>query len=74
MLNLEVPNLGVLFMSGYKLIRFHFTCEDHLQSIDLNILFFRNTSYMMLCGLLLRKALKQLSFKDKGHSVHPLAF
>lgn len=38
-LNLEVPNLGVLFMSGCKLIRFHFMCEDHFQSVDLNILF-----------------------------------
>lgn len=36
-LNLEVPNLGVLFMSGCKLIRFHFMCEDHFQSVDLNI-------------------------------------
>lgn len=39
MLNLEEPNLGVLFMSGCKLIRFHFMCEDHFQSVDLNILF-----------------------------------
>lgn len=36
-LNLEVPNLGVLFMLGCKLIRFHFMCEDHFQSVDLNI-------------------------------------
>lgn len=27
-LNLEVPNVGVLFMSGYKLIRFHFVWKS----------------------------------------------
>lgn len=67
-LNLEVPNLGVLFMLGCKLIKFHFMGEDHFQSVDLNILFAWNTSYIMHCGLLLRKALKQLSFRDKEHS------
>lgn len=36
-LNLEVANLGVLFMSCHKLIRFHFMCEDHFQSMNLNI-------------------------------------
>lgn len=48
-LNLEVPNLGVLFMSGCKLIRFYFMCEDHFQSVDLNILFAWNASYIMHC-------------------------
>lgn len=42
-LNLEVPNLGVLFMSGCKLIRFHFMWGDHFQPVNLNILFAWNT-------------------------------
>lgn len=64
-LNLEVPNLGVLFMSGCKLIRFHFMCEDHFQSVDLNILFAWNTQHIMHYGLYLGKLSNNLVWETK---------
>lgn len=42
-LSLEEPNLGALFMRGYKLIRFHFMSEVHFQFMDLGILFAQDT-------------------------------
>lgn len=42
-LSLEVPNLRVLVMWCYKLVRFHFMCEDHFQFIELRILFSQDT-------------------------------
>lgn len=39
LLSLKVPNLGVLFTWGCKLVRFRLMCDDHFQSVDINILF-----------------------------------